>query len=125
MNPIAHSSIRSLQQSSIDRFEICNSYFASLRDEAANRSLPSGNLTWNALPTGPPARARNPLIVTSVPGVMSSLDQPALSSAFGAPISNRHDTVLPPGSFTSIWSQACGFDHSSFVIVPDILIGLD
>jgi hypothetical protein len=70
------------------------------------------------LPTEPPERARNPLTVTSVPGLISVFDQPARSSAFGAPISKRQVTTLPSVPFESMKSHACGLVHSSLLISP-------
>ena len=64
-------------------------------------------------------------MVTAVPALISLFDQPARNSAFGAPISNRQGTTLPSGPLASMKSHACGLTHSSLVISPDTLIGLD
>ena len=68
--------------------------------------------------------ARKPSIVTASPYFRESLPQPFRVRVLGAPPSHCHGCTLPWASFTSRYTQMCGFIHSSFVTAPVSVTGL-
>ena len=59
-----------------------------------------------------------------MPGSSEFLVKPRRTSEFGGPPSTIHFSMVPSGSVTSMWIQACGLIHSISVTVPSSWIGL-
>ena len=60
----------------------------------------------------------------TVPSGREFLLTPRRNKVFGVPPSIIHCSMMPSGLFTSIWIQAWGLIHSTFVTVPCSLMGL-
>src|SRR6516162_1571325 len=63
-------------------------------------------------------------MVTCSLGFSDERDQPLRVSVLGAPPSHCHGCTVPWSSFTSRYTQMCGFPHSIFVTAPVSVTGL-
>ena len=85
---------------------------------------PSGSLAMRMLHVFERSFAMKPSMVIGSPYFRESLLQPLRVSVLGAPPSHCHGCTLPCASFTSRYTQMCGFIHSSFVTAPVSVTGL-
>src|SRR5213593_3115997 len=93
-------------------------------DDPAKTLRPSASLTTRALQVFDPSFASTPSIVISSPIFREFGPQPLRVSVLGGPPSHCQGCGPPLSSFTSRYTQMCGFAHSTFVTAPFSVMGL-